>query len=245
MLISILVIAILTTSSLAAIRTVSYNSEIDLAQIPWNENHVLPYFDPDLGKLLRIDFVTTLNGSEDVCIQNYHISQPALAHLTDNASLWVTMLNGLDIIPLRVDMRSPETGNYTLAPYTGSACGLFSDSATDVDSGSDQGGIFYTNAADLAPYIGTGTFNLPGSTIADISVRYFGGSVLAFLNTYGWSNATITYTYDDARCLSGYKIDGCTGLPLSGWKIIVNNSTHEWNDTTDVNGFWRDLPAGK
>ena len=135
-------------------------------------------------------------------------------------------------------MRSPETGNYTLAPYTGSACGLFSDSATDVDSGSDQGGIFYTNAADLAPYIGTGTFNLPGSTIADISVRYFGGSVLAFLNTYGWSNATITYTYDDARCLSGYKIDGCTGLPLSGWKIIVNNSTHEWNDTTDVNGFW-------
>ena len=45
LLISILVIAILTTSSLAAIRTVSYNSEIDLAQIPWNENHV-PYI-PD------------------------------------------------------------------------------------------------------------------------------------------------------------------------------------------------------
>jgi|WetSurMetagenome_2_1015567.scaffolds.fasta_scaffold32315_3 hypothetical protein len=149
------------------------------------------------------------------------------------------MLNGLNIIHLRVDMRSPETGNYTLAPYTGSACGLFNDSATDDDSGSAQGGIFYTNPADLAPYIGTGTFNLPGSTLADISVRYFGGSVLAFLNTYGWSNATITYTYDDARCLSGYKLDGCTGLPLSGWNITVNNTTKSWTETTDINGFWR------
>ena len=240
LLISILVIAILTTSSLAAIRTVSYNSEIDLAQIPWNKNHVLPYFDPDLGKLLRIDFVTTLNGSEDVCVQNYHTSQPAQAYVTDNASLQVTMLNGLDIVPLRVDMRSPETGMFTLDPYTGQLCGNTSDSETDVDNGSTQGGIFYTNAADLAPYIGTGTFNLPGSTIAEILVKYFGGSVLATLNTYGWSNATIKYTYDDARCLSGYKIDGCTGLPLSGWNVTVKNSTnYEWETTTDSNGFWQ------
>jgi uncharacterized repeat protein (TIGR01451 family) len=40
-------------------------------------------------------------------------------------------------------------------------------------------------------------------------------------------------------CINGYKHDGCTGVPLSGWKIKANNSTQEWNATTDGNGFWR------
>jgi large repetitive protein len=50
----------------------------------------------------------------------------------------------------------------------------------------------------------------------------------------------ITYTYDEnLQCLSGYKIDGCTGLPLPSWKIVVKNATHEWNTTTNAKGLWQ------
>ena len=45
--------------------------------------------------------------------------------------------------------------------------------------------------------------------------------------------------FQQPNCLSGYKIDDCTGLPLSGWKIVVNNSSQEWNATTNAAGFWR------
>ena len=50
---------------------------------------------------------------------------------------------------------------------------------------------------------------------------------------------TVNITSHELLCISGYKFDGCTGLPLSGWRIKVNNSTQEWNTTTDGNGFWR------
>ena len=45
------------------------------------------------------------------------------------------------------------------------------------------------------------------------------------IRTFGFSNATITYTYDEYLCISGYKKDDCTGRPLRDWVITVNNST--------------------
>ena len=45
--------------------------------------------------------------------------------------------------------------------------------------------------------------------------------------------------FQQRNCLSGYKIDVRTGLPLSGWEIVVNNSGQEWNTTTNAAGFWQ------
>ena len=57
------------------------------------------------------------------------------------------------------------------------------------------------------------------------------------IDTLAWSNASISYTYDDARCLSGFKKDGCTGLPLSEWNITTRNATMQFIDNPGVGGI--------
>ena len=96
----------------------------------------------------------------------------------------------------------------------------------------------------MAPYIGTNTFKLRTVTTAASTV-VGGGNFASLIVTRAWSNATITYTYDDARCLSGYKIDGCTGLPLSGWNVTVKNSTNQMGDNHRYQRLLAGLPAGK
>ncbi|MCX6677933.1 MAG: hypothetical protein NTU95_08330, partial [Methanothrix sp.] len=50
-------------------------------------------------------------------------------------------------------------------------------------------------------------------------------------------------------CISGYKLEACTGLPLEGWEIKVFNSSNGalmGTATTNVTGYWRvcDLVPG-
>ncbi len=235
----IAVIAILTTSSLAANRTVTYYSEIPNQTVNWppNQKHTFPYFDSDMGRLIRIDFTATLNGSMNGTTENRNIASGVdESYFQDRTRLSVQMING-DWLNLSVDLRVPDAGSVELQPFT-LPYWAGSDTLSGYDYGEDHDSINYTLAGDLADYIGTGTFDLPGRATAQTST-IGGGVQVSDIRTYGWSNATITYTYDDSRCLSGYKIDRCTGLPLSGWTINVNNSTQSWTATTDGNGFWR------
>jgi len=232
-------IAILTTSSLAAIRTVTHYSSIENQTVDWpsNQKHTLDYFDPDKGRLIRIDFAATLNGSMYGKIENRNINASVeRAFFSDITNLSVKMING-NFLDLNISLRVPKSGfkkleNHTLPLWSGN------DTLVGSDYEDTQKSIVYTSASDLAGYIGTGTFDLPATAIAD-TLTGGGGVMVSNISTYGWSNATITYTYDDSRCLSGYKIDGCTGLPLSGWTIAVNNSTKSWTNTTNANGFWQ------
>ncbi len=38
------------------------------------------------------------------------------------------------------------------------------------------------------------------------------------------------------RCVSGYKLDACTGAVVSGWMVTINNSTFSDSIATDING---------
>jgi hypothetical protein len=63
LLISIFIIAILTTSSLSATKTVTYTSSLPAKYVNWTDNHMQPYFNPALGRLISVDFKASLNAS--------------------------------------------------------------------------------------------------------------------------------------------------------------------------------------
>ena len=243
LLISIFIIAILSTSSMAAIRTVTYADSLftpDGEYVDWNSNHIFPYFDPAMGRLISVYFSATLNATLYGEAENKAASPVQNAWMNVDTNMYVEMLNGQHL-PLEVLLRVPKTGTVSVGAFDGTWDFLGPSAFNGTDANDTWDDIFYINPADVNDSVGTtpgDTFNLPAVTSAISQVRG-GGSWWSIITTLAWSNATITYTYDDSRCLSGYKLDGCTGLPLSGWKIKVNNSTQEWNTTTDGNGFWR------
>ena len=225
----IFIIAILTTSSLAAIRTVSYNSSIPPNLVgTWTGNHTLDYFNPALGRLISVNFTVTLNATTSGTATNQAGSPVACASMLVTTDMDVAMING-DMLFLNVNLKIPSNGSCVTVPGHGSFSGS--------DNNSTVGYVFYSNPTDIDDYIGTGTFDLLGSFTGDSDISG-GGSFSSSILTYGWSNSTITYTYNDALCLSGYKKDGCTGLPLSGWNITVRNSSWQRNATTNSSGFW-------
>jgi hypothetical protein len=240
LLISIFIIAILTTSSLAAIKTVTYTSELFANKTPpgklvgaWTDNHTMPYFDPALGRLISVDFTATLNASLNGYAQNLAGDPVAQAYMRVYTDMYVEMINGQHL-PLNVFLRIPNDPSDYI--YVGPT----PDSFSGTDAADTWGSVYYTDSADTTGYIGTGTFKLKTVTHADSKV-VGGASWNSAILTRAWSYAKITYAYDkiDTLCLSGHKIDGCTGRPLPGWTIIVNNSTGSWNAVTNASGFWR------
>ena len=200
--------------------------------------HSLSKFDPALGQLLRIKFTATLNGSMNGTAENRDpYAEVEEAAFEGRLRMRTLMLNG-NWLTLNVFLRVPDANGswlllqpFTLPYWSGT------DTIIGFDRGDTQGTVVYTGAA-MAPYIGTGNITLWANCTASTST-YGGGNMVSDIRAYGYSHAIITYTYDDARCLSGYKKDGCTGLPLSGWTINVNNSTSSWTATTNESGFWR------
>lgn len=238
LLLSIILAAVLTASSLAAIKTVTYSSQLPENLVNWNGNHNLPKFDPAMGNLISIDFTATLNASLDGKAENTNPNSGVQdCYMQDLTDMYVTMLDS-SLLPLNVTLRYPSDGtNVSVTAFDGTLDFLGTSAFSGNDSGSTQDSIFYSLPAQMTPYIGTGTFNLLTVTTASSTV-IGGGNFASFISTKAWSNATITYTYNDELCLSGYKKDGCTGLPLSGWNITVRNSSWQQNETTNSSGFW-------
>ncbi|MGV8174898.1 MAG: choice-of-anchor E domain-containing protein [Methanothrix sp.] len=66
LLISIFIIALLSTSSLSTIVTTDPDeSKIGNSSLNWSkdQNHTFKYFNPSLGRLVGVSFIVTLNGS--------------------------------------------------------------------------------------------------------------------------------------------------------------------------------------
>lgn len=224
----------LTTSSLA-VKTVTYESSIAPGTVgTWTKYHTLPYFDPALGRLISVDFTASLNASINGAAENLNDESGVTgAYLSADADMSVEMLNE-DELSLHVEL---DSGTHDVDPYDGTMDGEGPSAFSASDEGNTSDTISYTDPGDVADYIGTGTFDLEAVATA-VSEVGGGGNWYSLFNTWAWSYASITYTYDDLHCLSGYKIDDCTGQPLSGWTITVNNSTDSWSNDTDADGFW-------
>jgi hypothetical protein len=198
LLISIFIIAILVSSSLAAIRTVTYPSNIPESMMGWDGNHPLPYFDPAKGELLSVLFTATLNDSFDGKAENKNtVSGVSGCYMNVPADLSVVMING-DFINLSANLRVPKTGTVSVTKHTteiGEPHYTGPDSFNGTDQGNTSGFILYNTPSEVSNYIGTGTFNL--SAHASASATLGGGGNFWFdYNTYGWSNGSITYTYN-------------------------------------------------
>lgn len=231
LLVSIFIIAILTTSSLA-VKTVTYTSDLPSKVTDWERNHTLPYFDPDLGNLISVDFTASLNATTDGKAENLGPSEVVGSYIDVDADMYVDMING-DRLPLHLKLATAPT---TVSPFDGNFDygGTSGFSASDADS--IWGNIYYDDPAETAKYVGKGTFNLKASASGESVVR--GSGVWASLiMTYCWSNATITYTYDECdACISGYKIDGSTGAGLPGWNITLTNASGSVTTETGPDG---------
>ncbi|MCU0637902.1 MAG: choice-of-anchor E domain-containing protein, partial [Methanothrix sp.] len=189
-----------------------------------------------MGQLVQIDFTATLNGSVYGKTENRNKNSSSEdCYFKSKTKLSVTMING-EKLRLSIDLRVPKTVNVTLEPFT-PPYWEGNDTLNGSDYNHDQNSTTYTEEGDLDDYIGTGTFKLNANATSSSSTNG-GGVQVSNISTFGWSNGILIYTYDP-RGLSGYKKDACTGQPLSGWKIIVTNSTHQWNATTNANGFWQ------
>ena len=229
----IFVMAILITSSMA-VQTVTYTSELPPETVgEWTRYHTLPYFDQNLGNLISVDFTASLNATVAGGVENTATLEGVdNAYIAADAYMYVDMING-DRITLEVNLATPpiDLTKFDSTIDYGGTSGF-----TDSDAGDTWGSIHYDDARK-DDYVDTGTFSLQAYATADSTVGG-GGNLNSYIDTYAWSNASITYTYDDLHCLSGYKIDNCTGQPLSGWTVTVNNSTDSWSNDTDADGFW-------
>ena len=203
----------------------------------WTDNFTFPYFDPAMGELISVYFTATLNATLDGAAENRAHAPVHNAYFAVDAYMDAVMINGQHI-PLQVYLRVPETGGINVTAFDGVWDFLGTSSFNGSDANDTWGYVYYDDSANTIDYVGTGTFPLLAYTRASSRV-VGGGSWYSLITTLAWSNASITYTYDDARCLSGFKKDGCTGLPLSGWNITVRNATTQWNATTDASGFWQ------
>lgn len=234
LLVSIFIIAMLTTSSLA-VKTVTYESSIAPGTVgTWTKYHTLPYFDPALGRLISVDFTASLNASINGSAENLDPDSGVIgAYMSADADMSVEMING-DQLSLLVNL---DTGTHDVSAFDGNRDLQGTSAFSASDEGDTWDTISYIDPVDVDEYIGTGTFNLE-AVAAAVSEVGGGGNWYSMFYTYAWSKASITYTYDDLHCLSGYKIDACIRQPLSGWTITVNNSTDSWSKETDADGFW-------
>lgn len=203
---------------MAAIRTVTYTSELftpDGNNVDWTGNHTFPKFNPALGKLLSVYFTVTLNATLYGAAENRASGTVAEATIVVDTDMYVEMINGQKL-PLYVLLNVSATNISGFDQPPGSIPDYEGTSAFNgTDANDTWGYIYYSDPANVTYYSGIGTFPLLTSTHASSRVDG-GGSWASLIDTLAWSYATITYTYDDSRCLFGYKLDGCTGLPLSG-----------------------------
>ena len=244
LLISFLAIAILTSSSLAATQ-IQYSS-IQPKQISWpsGTSHTFDKFDPARGNLSRIDFEATLEGNLSGVYENANPNNWLnYSYAQTTAKMEITMLNG-STLDLQILLRLPDnnTKHYiNLSPYEEPDFSNGTDSFSGKYQNKTRDRITIISDKDKDDYIlrtGQKSFALNSTTEGTIEIKSEegGANVNSRLRSWGWSDATLTYTY--LLCLSGYK-KNCTGWPLSGWKIMVNNSTQNWTATTDARGFWQ------
>lgn len=236
LLLSILFIAILTTSSLAAIVQEKQCSNLFADQTPqgnltgWTADYQFNKFDPSKGKLLSVELNTTLNCSMFARAENFAPSWANGSYAYVDADLDMEMIEGS---PLHLDLIVNGT-KHDVPPFDGDLDFQGNSSFNDTAVGNITDS---RSTSNVSAYIGPGTFNLTAVNKATSTVKG-SGAFASQIETRGWSYACLTYTYDNTHCLSGYKKDGCTDEPLADWAINVSNST--WFEITNTNdtGFW-------
>jgi len=192
-------------------------------------------FDNSLGILTKVEMNSTLNGETFVGFEHLNSSSGAYANTSrywetttvlpvglgsalkvsfeNDTSHWVTAYDGKNdfcCIPGGSGFNyTTYIENSTIRTYTNpSELSMFTDGVPRTYS---------TSAKGWAYVIGSGNYNF--------SVQTKAGSQICF-----------KFYYIPTYCISGYKLDNCTGEALPGWNITITNSSYTSSVLTDSNG---------
>ncbi len=149
----------------------------------WSDNFVLQQFDPSLGTLQSVMVTATENVTMSGTIHNYATVSESFS-FSAGSLLTVTLPGSLGVIQASPMSHAqvfnlPSGANATFGPTT----------ATDTGSST------YTLAGDMAWFLGTGTFSLPGQTVSSELITGGGGNLTALLNTVAGATVQVQYTY--------------------------------------------------
>jgi len=135
---------------MAAIRTVTYTHELftpDGYFVDWNSNHIFPYFDPAMGRLISVYFSATLNATLYGEAENRALAPVPNAWMTVDTDMYVEMLNGQHL-PLEVMLRVPKTGTVSVGAFDGTWDFEGSSAFNGTDANDTWDDVYYVNAAD-------------------------------------------------------------------------------------------------
>ncbi|MEM7130744.1 MAG: choice-of-anchor E domain-containing protein, partial [Chloroflexota bacterium] len=178
---------LLCGSNLAYADEIIYSDEIGTRRTNWNDSLQIPQFDPNLGILSSIEIRLSANVVGSAAFEN---TGPSSAPVTMTHSALVTI-----ILPTGTSVTSVPTNRLvTTVPrfdnefdYAGESGDTVQLSATDVDE------VVLTEAAEMAPFIGTGIINFPAEALGSSSSQ--GPGNFALLLSANSSGVVLTIHY--------------------------------------------------
>jgi hypothetical protein len=177
-------------------KTLSYHLSFPTKATQWSANETLPQFDPSLGTLTSVDIQANTSITTFVRVENLD-SAPELIHMTVSGSV---SLAGPSFAPLSTPFSDDQS--FSAAAFDGT-----------IDFNGPSGKTFapqtstgtlnrtLTSAADLAPYIGTGSVTFTGAAQSADSHTGSGNLVLAVNTVAGADNVNVVYHYTPNNCL--------------------------------------------
>jgi hypothetical protein len=183
---SLLVLAstgLLLAANEAKATTDTYTANYGPATTEWNNNFILQLFDPSLGSLQSVYITASESANIDGTVQNTS-DGPQTFTFRAGSLLKVTLPGALGYLqpsPLALaqDYNLPAGGSAPYGPV----------------NASDSANYTYTSPADMAWFIGTGTFTLPGFTQTQELIAGGGGNIIASLNTIAGATVEVQYNY--------------------------------------------------
>jgi hypothetical protein len=174
---------LLTASPAKADTTPLYSDTYGPATTEWSRNFILPLFNPSLGSLTAVYIAASEAVNMSGSVSNRAASTENFK-ITEGSQLTVT-------IPGSLIFLSPSPTalgvTYTLASHTSAGYGPATPS--------DSVNYTYTAPADLAAFVGVGTFTAPGFTANITQIIGGGGNIDTSISTLATGSVSVQYTY--------------------------------------------------
>ncbi len=176
-------------------KTQSYHLSFPTKATDWTATQTIPQFDPSLGTLTSVDVQAVTSVTTTVRVENLD-SAPAVIHTTVSGSV---SLAGPSFTPLATPFSADQSFN--AAPFDGTI-DFDGPSGKSFPPQTSTGNLnkTFTAAADLAPFIGTGTATFTAAAQASDSHTGSGNLVLS-VNTVANADVTVIYHYTPNNCL--------------------------------------------
>jgi len=174
---------LLMANEAKATTTATYTASYGPATTEWNHNFVLQLYDPSLGSLQSVYIAASESVNINGTVENTSTG-PQSFTFRAGSLLTVTLPGTLGFLqpsPLALAQayNLPAGGTAPYGPV----------------NASDSVNYTYTAPVDMAWFIGTGTFTLPGFTQTQELIAGGGGNIIAVLSTTAGASVQVQYNF--------------------------------------------------